>query len=324
MLRALTTLVLTVTFAPRAAQSQEDRQGRISVAESPPAAGDRATHYDDGKKGTITFPLGDPSFADRLVSRYAGRPPSTKPLIQSAPLGPPDHVHGRQGGFISLGCGGNIVLEFADNVLVDVPGHDLHVFEIGTAEEGTLLEISKDGSNWVEVGTIEGATASVDISTAAGPGDSYGFVRLTDLETACASDTSGADIDAVGAIGAGIKRTIEDSVLFGFDSSTLKPSADAALDELLAEIRQYPDARIILSGHTSSEGGDSYNQTLSEARASAVKAYLSSKRSQLASRIEAVGFGERQPLAPNTTEIGREKNRRVEALIILGSPTNDN
>ncbi len=69
-----------------------------------------------------------------------------------------------------------------------------------------------------------------------------------------------------------------------------------------------------MEGHSSSEGGDEHNQTLSEQRAQAVLDYLAGKgvsRERLSSR----GFGSSRPLESNTTEAGREDNRRVDFVV---------
>lgn len=67
----------------------------------------------------------------------------------------------------------------------------------------------------------------------------------------------------------------------------------------------------MVAGHTDSVGNDSYNQGLSERRAYSVKNYLSSAGIP-SGRVQAVGFGERRPIASNDSSAGREQNRRVE------------
>ena len=89
-----------------------------------------------------------------------------------------------------LGCAGSLVVRFADNVLVDVAGPDLFVFEVGSAVEPMRLAISQDGTTWTEVGDISGGTAAIDIAKTAKPGDRYRFVRVTDLKRACNATVS--------------------------------------------------------------------------------------------------------------------------------------
>ena len=86
--------------------------------------------------------------------------------------------------------------------------------------------------------------------------------------------------------------------------------------EVLAEVlRQYPQLRVRIEGHTDSIGSASYNQRLSVRRAESVKAYLVSKGIE-PNRIYTEGKGEKQPVADNKTRDGRAKNRRVEIEVI--------
>ena len=78
-----------------------------------------------------------------------------------------------------------------------------------------------------------------------------------------------------------------------------------------ARLKEVPDARIAIDGHTDSTGSASHNQTLSEARAASVRDYFVSK-GIAASRLTARGFGGTRPVASNETAEGRAKNRRVE------------
>jgi hypothetical protein len=161
-----------------------------------------ATTYRDSFGGTVVFPLGDLSFADEVVSFHMGDPHAA--LQHSDPrnaLGPPDYDGKTERNYTTLGCGGVLTLRFLDNVLIDVPGPDLYVFEIGPQLEATRLEISADGKQWIDIGRIPGGTAGVDIGPYVKQGEVFHYVRLTDLREACQGEFPGADIDAVGAIG---------------------------------------------------------------------------------------------------------------------------
>ena len=79
-------------------------------------------------------------------------------------------------------------------------------------------------------------------------------------------------------------------------------------------MKDYPDLKIVIEGHTDSVGDAAYNKILSQKRAYAVKKYMVAKGIG-ANRIKARGFGENKPIASNKTNKGRKKNRRVEAAV---------
>ena len=161
--------------------------------------------FKDAQRRTVTFPLGALSFADRVVSRQQGNPPSTgKVAIEpNGVLGVPDYVTGKPT-YLSLGNNGSVTIEFTDNYLVDIEGPDLWIFEIGPAVESTKLAISKDGRTWIDIGIIKGSTSGIDIAPFIKRGDRFSFVRVTDNNNG-GGEYAGADIDAIGAIGS-IKR----------------------------------------------------------------------------------------------------------------------
>jgi outer membrane protein OmpA-like peptidoglycan-associated protein len=98
-------------------------------------------------------------------------------------------------------------------------------------------------------------------------------------------------------------------------SAELLPASSAALDFIVGFLKQYPDLRYQIQGHTDSRGEDDYNLLLSAARAATVRAYLLNKGIPDVNLI-AIGYGETMPIADNKTAQGRAKNRRVEFKFI--------
>lgn len=103
-------------------------------------------------------------------------------------------------------------------------------------------------------------------------------------------------------------------ILFDTDKSVLKPGADSTLDQLAEFLREYPDRRLLIEGHTDSRGTDSYNVALSRDRANAVRVALLD-RGIPADRLQSKALGESFPLASNDTSAGRQENRRVEVIV---------
>jgi len=111
----------------------------------------------------------------------------------------------------------------------------------------------------------------------------------------------------------GLLVTLGD-VLFAFNKAELSAQATPRLDKLANFLRQFPDRKLIIEGHTDSVGGDSYNQELSERRAQAVQSALV-QRGVTPDRITARGYGKTYPVAENGSAEGRAMNRRVEIVI---------
>jgi len=99
---------------------------------------------------------------------------------------------------------------------------------------------------------------------------------------------------------------------FEVDQAILSEHAKQVLSDAAAILAEYPDERILVEGHTDSQGGDSYNLSLSQRRAEAAAAYLTDELDLPESRISLDWYGEQQPIAPNDLAEGREINRRVE------------
>jgi outer membrane protein OmpA-like peptidoglycan-associated protein len=121
----------------------------------------------------------------------------------------------------------------------------------------------------------------------------------------------GAEVERVGE---GIVVNFNEKILFGFNQSTLNSNSYTALDKLVTVLNKYNETDLKIYGHTDSKGTETYNQTLSEKRASAVANYLSS-RGIGRSRLVTYGYGETTPKCTNETEEGRSCNRRVEFAI---------
>ena len=107
---------------------------------------------------------------------------------------------------------------------------------------------------------------------------------------------------------------------FDFDKSNIKSEFRPVLDEAAQILADNPSVRVTIEGHTDSKGSDAYNQRLSERRANAVKRYLVSK-GIASDRLETVGKGEKEPIAPNTQPNGKDNpegramNRRAELKV---------
>jgi len=109
-------------------------------------------------------------------------------------------------------------------------------------------------------------------------------------------------------------------ITFKKNSADIQKSSFKLLSEAVQTLKDYPDLRIEISGHTSSEGKVEKNQLLSQARADSVKAYLVSA-GVAPERVFSVGYGSERPIAENKTNKGREQNRRIEFRLLQKDET---
>lgn len=111
------------------------------------------------------------------------------------------------------------------------------------------------------------------------------------------------------------KLEISQKIFFAFDKAVILPKSFDLLDEVARVLSDAPGIKVRIEGHTDSTGNEKHNQELSENRALAVRDYLIDKGVE-PKRLDARGFGSSEPLDTNATADGREKNRRVEFVIL--------
>lgn len=126
-----------------------------------------------------------------------------------------------------------------------------------------------------------------------------------------AGDTAKARIEDV-RVG---EKIVLNNIFYDFDRATLRPESVEELNRLVKLMRDIPSLKIEISSHTDNVGSDDYNLKLSNERAQSVVSFLI-KSGISADRLVAKGYGETQPVATNTTDEGRQANRRTEFKIL--------
>lgn len=106
-----------------------------------------------------------------------------------------------------------------------------------------------------------------------------------------------------------------DDVYFEQSTYILRPESHPQLDKLVKTLLTVPGLKILVAGHTDNVGDRRLNQALSENRASVIRAYLM-RHGIAENRLQAHGFGDTQPVAPNDSETNKRKNRRVEFVVL--------
>ena len=105
------------------------------------------------------------------------------------------------------------------------------------------------------------------------------------------------------------------TILFNSGKSSFKQETYPVLQSITAILKEFPNSKFSIEGHTDSDGKDAMNQTLSEERAGAVKNYLI-ENGIASDRLTSTGFGESKPIDTNKTAKGKANNRRVEVLLV--------
>ena len=111
-----------------------------------------------------------------------------------------------------------------------------------------------------------------------------------------------------------VRITMTSQTAFETNSAYIKPGFHSTMDKVAEVVVRYGKTTLTVVGHTDDVGSNAYNQSLSERRALSVAQYLESKRVD-AMRLATAGKGETQPRSSNSTETGRQENRRVEIYV---------
>ncbi|TNE41477.1 MAG: OmpA family protein [Alphaproteobacteria bacterium] len=119
---------------------------------------------------------------------------------------------------------------------------------------------------------------------------------------------------SVTRVGDSIMLNMPGNITFATDSSDINASFYRVLNSVGIVLNKFDRTYVDVMGHTDSTGSDSYNQSLSERRASSVAQYLISQK-VMPQRLIVQGYGEMRPIASNETAAGRQQNRRVEVQI---------
>jgi len=115
--------------------------------------------------------------------------------------------------------------------------------------------------------------------------------------------------------GDNINLIMPGNITFPSNGSHLMTDFYDVLDSVALVLEEFEKTTIVVAGFTDSKGTEAYNQQLSESRANTVATYLQSRKVNSA-RFETIGFGEKNPIADNSSEAGRSLNRRVELSLI--------
>ncbi|MGJ8668601.1 MAG: OmpA family protein [Oceanococcus sp.] len=172
---------------------------------------------------------------------------------------------------------------------------------------GAVAGHQVDGDKGRYIGAAVGAIAG-------GAVGNYMDKQQADLERELAAEAARNELRITRLAGDALKIGVASDASFGFDRSDLSGTAQGTFGKIADVLKSYDKTVIHVVGHTDSMGKDSYNQDLSQRRASSVSSFLG-QRGVVYDRVRTEGRGEREPIASNENEAGRAKNRRVDIVI---------
>jgi len=194
---------------------------------------------------------------------------------------------------------------------------DMNMGNMSQTQQGTLIGA---GVGALAGAAIGGNTRGAVVGGLLGAGGGYVWSKhMQDKKLAMERATMGSGVQVSQTSDNQLKLNIPSDISFDSGRADIKPNLRPILDQFANGLSGQPNTEIRIVGHTDSQGSDAVNNPLSLQRAQAAKNYLSA-RGVDASRISVAGRGEHEPVADNSSEAGRARNRRVE--IFLGERSN--
>jgi outer membrane protein OmpA-like peptidoglycan-associated protein len=184
-------------------------------------------------------------------------------------------------------------------------------------QKGTAVGAGVGAAGGAVIGKAAGDRAGVGAVVGGAVGAIAGNIwskRQEERKRQMEQATQGTGIDVTRTADNQLKLNVPNDVSFDVNSANIKPELRGVLDTFATSLRGDQTSVLTIVGHTDSTGSDAINNPLSLERARSVRDYLAA-RGVPASRIETAGRGEREPIADNSTDAGRARNRRVEMYL---------
>jgi outer membrane protein OmpA-like peptidoglycan-associated protein len=177
---------------------------------------------------------------------------------------------------------------------------------IGAAAGAVLGAVTGNSSSAAKGAVLGGAIGAI--------GGNLWSKKMEDKRRAMEQATQGTGVDVTRTADNQLKLNVPSDISFDTGRADVMPELRSVLDSFANGLKDDPTTRIRIIGHTDSTGSDAINDPLSLSRARSVGSYLADRGID-PGRIEAIGRGEHEPIADNSSEAGRAKNRRVEILL---------
>lgn len=199
--------------------------------------------------------------------------------------------------------------------------------ELSETQRGTAIGAGVGAAAGAGIGAISGGNRGARAGTGAviggvlGAGAGYIWSqRMQQQKQAMEQATKGTGVAVTQTQDNQLKLEIPSDISFATGRSDIQPNFAPILDRFANSLRDHQATTVSIVGHTDSTGNDAINNPLSVNRAASTRDYLAA-RGVSANRISINGMGSTQPIADNTSEAGRAKNRRVEIFVAEAAPS---
>lgn len=189
--------------------------------------------------------------------------------------------------------------------------------DLSPREKGTAVGAGAGAVGGAVIGSATGGRAGTGALIGGAVGAIAGNLwskRQEDRRIAMEQATRGTNVQVSRTADNQLMLNIPSDISFDTNSSAVKPELRNVLDSFARSLTDDRSSRMTVVGHTDNTGSDATNNRLSVDRAQGVRDYLAA-RGVSPTRIETTGHGEREPIADNSTDTGRARNRRVEIYV---------
>ncbi|WP_428630400.1 OmpA family protein [Sphingopyxis sp.] len=209
--------------------------------------------------------------------------------------------------------------------LAALSGCDVRPTQRSLVDAETVMTLRSDvAETRLSLAAASGEVGSVGVESHLAPPGQESLFRQAEVAPSKVAETRAllSDLGAQEGVDRSIRFNLPADILFDFDKATLRTDTSAALEKTARLVMNYPNAPLLVAGHTDAKGDDAYNIALSKRRADTVAKWLTAKTGR---GVKTQGIGESQPVASNARADGsddpdgRQRNRRVE-VIMLPSP----
>lgn len=209
--------------------------------------------------------------------------------------------------------------------LAALSGCDVRPTQRSLVDAETVMTLRSDvAETRLSLAAASGEVGSVGVESHLAPSGQESLFRQAEVAPSKVAETRAllSDLGAREGVDRSIRFNLPADILFDFDKATLRTDTSAALEKTARLVMNYPNAPLLVAGHTDAKGDDAYNIALSKRRADTVAKWLTAKTGR---GVKTQGIGESQPVASNARADGsddpdgRQRNRRVE-VIMLPSP----